>query len=56
MSMLITIDQLLSYEPVFLQGKKYWKQGERLYMARINRFGLVEMTEMTPEPGEAKSA
>lgn len=47
--MVITIDQLLSYTPLIIGGKKYWKQGNRIYMARINIFGLVEMTEVTAQ-------
>ena len=47
--MLITIDQLLSYTPVIRGGKKYWQLGKRLFMARINMFGLVELTEVSPQ-------
>jgi len=54
--MLITIDQLLSYSPVIVGGKKYWRYGNRLYMARINMFGLVELTEVNPQAAAAVSA
>ena len=46
--MIITIDQLLSYTPAIIGGKKYWRSGKRFYMARINMFGLVELTEANP--------
>ena len=54
--MLITIDQLLSYTPLILGGKKYWELGNRVYMARINMFGLVELTEVTAQITPARSA
>lgn len=53
--MLITIDQLLSYTPWIVNGKKYWRQGSRVYSARINIFGLVELTDVTAQLNPAST-
>ncbi len=52
--MYITIDQLLSYTPLIIGGKKYWKMGSRIYMARINFLGMVELTEVSAEVGRSE--
>jgi hypothetical protein len=53
--MTITIDMLQSYQPVLIGSTKYWKMGSKLYIARINSFGLVEIQE-APETDKIKES
>ena len=54
--MTITIDMLQSYQPVMIGNKKYWKRGSKLFTARINSFGLVELEEAAATSAIKKSA